>query len=525
MNASNCTNTATLTLTINHSSTNGNATVTACDSYLWNGTTYTASGNYTYTTLNGDNCTNTATLTLTINHSSTNGDAAITACDSYLWNGTTYTASDTYTYTSLNASNCTNTATLTLTINHSSANGNATITACDSYLWNGITYTTSGTYTYTSMNASNCINTATLVLTIHASSASSESATACDSYTWSVNGNTYTASGTYSYTSLNAAACVHTNTLNLTINHSSVTNTTVSSYISYTWAANNVTYTVSGNYSLTFQNISGCDSTVTLHLTILQGIRVSPKVFLGGAYDATTGLMYDSLRVNHLIPSTEPYSAAPFMKPQVGGLGGETVSAATLAVTGSDAIVDWVYLELRSASNPSSIVATKRALVQRDGDVVDADGVSPVLFAGFTAGNYNLSIKHRNHLGIMTNAPLSLVYAPTSIDFTSPSFAVFTNSSITNSPRKIQNGVALLWGGDANNNKNVKYNGLNTDKDAVIQIVGASTLNNTVGGYRTEDVNMDGKVRYNGLDNDRSFIGAQTGVANPNTIIFQHTPN
>lgn len=105
--------------------------------------------------LNSQGCVNTSTLTLTINYSTTNGNATITACNSYTWNGTTYTASGTYTHYSLNAQRMfsLNTATLYLTINYSSSNGNSVIVACDYYTWNGTTYTTSGTYTYTSLNA------------------------------------------------------------------------------------------------------------------------------------------------------------------------------------------------------------------------------------------------------------------------------------------------------------------------------------------------------------------------------------
>ncbi|WP_369814309.1 RCC1 domain-containing protein, partial [Flavobacterium sp. Leaf359] len=71
-NASGCPNTVTLNLTINNSTTSS-VTETACDSYTWaaNGTTYTTSGTYTHVTTNASGCTNTATLNLTINNSTT----------------------------------------------------------------------------------------------------------------------------------------------------------------------------------------------------------------------------------------------------------------------------------------------------------------------------------------------------------------------------------------------------------------------------------------------------------------------
>ena len=89
-------------------------------------TTYTASGSYTFTTTNASGCDSTATLNLTINsatlnltiNNSTSSTTDVTACDSYDWNGTTYTASGSYTFTTTNASGCDSTATLNLTINN-----------------------------------------------------------------------------------------------------------------------------------------------------------------------------------------------------------------------------------------------------------------------------------------------------------------------------------------------------------------------------------------------------------------------
>ncbi len=86
--------------------------------------------------------------------------------------------------------------------------------------------------------------------------------------------------------------------------------------------------------------------------------------------------------------------------------------------------------------------------------------------------------------------------------------------------------VYTLWSGDAYFNKNVKYNGLSNDRDQVLSAVGgAGSSNNTVYGYRAEDVNMDGKVRYNNTDADRIVIINNIGVNTPNTIITQHMPN
>ena len=84
-----------LNLTINPSTTSAD-TIIECDSYTWNGQTYTSSGVYTFASTNANGCDSTATLNLTINPSTTSADTII-ECDSYTWNGQTYTASGVYT--------------------------------------------------------------------------------------------------------------------------------------------------------------------------------------------------------------------------------------------------------------------------------------------------------------------------------------------------------------------------------------------------------------------------------------------
>ncbi|MEK7256969.1 MAG: hypothetical protein AAB316_19595, partial [Bacteroidota bacterium] len=109
------------------------------------------------------------------------------------------------------------------------------------------------------------------------------------------------------------------------------------------------------------------------------GVQVSPKVLLEGAYNSGAGTMNDNLRSGNLIPISQPYSNMPGFT-HVNGGGTEQTTAAVLAVTGNNAIVDWVFLQLRDKNNSSNVIATRAALVQRDGDIVDVDGTSAVNF-------------------------------------------------------------------------------------------------------------------------------------------------
>jgi hypothetical protein len=260
-NAVGCDSVATLNLIINNATT-GSETITACDSLVWNGQTYTQSGTYTYLNTNASGCDSTVTLNLTINNSSTSSES-VTACVSYQWNGQTYTQSGTYTFTTQNAVGCDSVATLNLTINNALFT-TETVSACIDYSWNGQTYTQSGTYTYLTTSVNGCDSTVTLNLTINQPNSSTTTQTACDSYTW--NGQTYTQSGTFVFNTTTVAGCDSTATLVLTLNSSSSSSETAAACGSFTW--NGQTYTQSGTYTYTTQNAVGCDSIVTLNLTI-----------------------------------------------------------------------------------------------------------------------------------------------------------------------------------------------------------------------------------------------------------------
>lgn len=91
-----------------------------------------------------------------------------------------------------------------------------------------------------------------------------ENVSACESYEW--HGATYTQSGDYVDTLINAGGCDSVVTLHLIILPSYSVDTTATACSSYLWYG--TTYTLSGDYVYSGQTVAGCDSVVTLHLTI-----------------------------------------------------------------------------------------------------------------------------------------------------------------------------------------------------------------------------------------------------------------
>lgn len=157
-----------------------------------------------------------------------------------------------------------------LSIGTSSTNS-INITECDTYNSpsNNYTWTSTDTYLDTIPNHVGCDSLLTVNLTINNSNASTNFQSVCDSYTWPLNNITYTNNTTTpTVTLINTAGCDSVVTLNLTINNSNGTDTKITCN-SYTWPLNNTTYTNSTNSpSATLVNAAGCDSVVTLNLTI-----------------------------------------------------------------------------------------------------------------------------------------------------------------------------------------------------------------------------------------------------------------
>lgn len=259
-----------------------------------------------------------------------------------------------------------------------------------------------------------------------------------------------------------------------------------------------------------------CATQRTQAVATVAAVRVAPKVALDGPYDPGTGLMSDALRQAGLVPLVEPFSNLGFT--HYGEGGEEAISFYILDTTGVNAMVDWVMVELRDPVDPSIVVSTRSAVLQRDGDVVDLDGSSPVAF-GVPAGNYHVSIRHRNHLGCMTSTPLSLSTTATALDFTSPSMPTWGTAA-----RRNVNNKMVLWSGNTVRDGDLKYTGGGNDRDPILVRIGGVVSTATMPGYHVEDVNLDGTTKYTGANNDRDLILQNIGGLVPTNIRSEQLP-
>ena len=261
-------------------------------------------------------------------------------------------------------------------------------------------------------------------------------------------------------------------------------------------------------------------------------LELEARVFLQGPYDAGPGKMNDQLRTLDAFPKETPYPSIHEEFSEVfegvNNFGKEEIAPSVLSTTGNNAIVDWVWLELRDKADPGLVLATRSALLQADGDIVDTDGISPVVFWESKPEAYYVAVSHRNHLGAMTAAPVDLSGSPV-VDFTDP--MLFTAGTTPVSARKLLSfGVLGLIAGNAipssPDGVEVKYHGEYNDRVAILNAVGQNTPLNTLSSvYRLEDLNLDGAVKYNGSGNDRLVILNNVGIFTPLNTIVQESGN
>ena len=248
------------------------------------------------------------------------------------------------------------------------------------------------------------------------------------------------------------------------------------------------------------------------------GVNLRVRAALDGALPSGT-TMTDGLRAAGLVPTSEPYSALGYT--YVGSSAGVSISASLLTVTGNDAIVDWVVVELRSTT--TTVAWSKPALLQRDGDVIDTDGNGYLNFP-LAVGSYHVALRQRNHLGVMTASPGAMGADPAQAGNLVDLRLTTTNTYGTNA-RVLKGSVQCLWAGDATGNGTVKYTGAGNDRDPILTAVGSTTPNNVLlNQYSRLDANLDGSVKYTGAANDRDIILTNVGSTTPNNSRTQQLP-
>lgn len=198
--------------------------------------------------------------------------------DSYFFNGENLTEPGVYVDTTTVSSACATGLSLNDVIKlvvHQPEVSERYDTICDGkpFVWAGESYTVTGDYTKIFANRYGCDSTVTLHLTVSAPYNHEISDTICagETYTW--DGKKYNETGVYPRKYSSVEGCDSLVTLYLTVGEVydiEIFDTICDGEV-YLW--NKVKYTESGSYTQEFETIYGCDSVVTVHLFVAPIVR------------------------------------------------------------------------------------------------------------------------------------------------------------------------------------------------------------------------------------------------------------
>lgn len=242
-------------------------------------------------------------------------------------------------------------------------------------------------------------------------------------------------------------------------------------------------------------SITGLDITASAPEWKLADPRYTFNVtaYLGGSWNGVA--MNASL--NSILPATQPYNTPPFNY-----TGTENVPSIP-----SPNIVDWVLVELRkpatgqgSDASSGTIIGRKAGFLLNTGVVVDLDGATPIAFDISKQGASFITIRHRNHLGVMSNLVPSDTIGTFANDFSTLSNAYKAAGSPTDAVVPLAGGVQYgLWPGDANADGMVDITDVNVIKLAV---------SSSAAGYQLTDTNLSSGINATDLNVVKKIISA-----------------
>jgi len=233
--------------------------------------TFNQAGIYTITlTATENNAMYTVTKTVMVqNVASTSVQASICQGETILFNGQMLQTSGVYT-ANLTASNgCDSTVILNLNVLPLEiSNIQATICQGESFQYNGQTLSSSGIYNFTVIGANGCIATVVLSLDVLPAVSSVQEASICAGETYAFNGQTLEVEGTYLANLTTISGCDSTITLHLNILPAASSVQEASICAGETYPFNGQTLEEAGIYSANLTAVNGCDSLLTLVLQV-----------------------------------------------------------------------------------------------------------------------------------------------------------------------------------------------------------------------------------------------------------------
>ncbi len=295
-----------LTVIINPTpTTNLSQSICQGSSIIFNGNTITATGIYRDTLSTTLGCDSFIVLNITVNPAvTTNISQSICQGSSILFNGNTITAAGIYRDTLSTTSGCDSFIVLNVTVNPVvTTNISQSICQGSSILFNGNTISTAGTYRDTLSSSLGCDSLIVLTVIIKPTPTTIITQSICPGNTVIFNGQTISLPGVYRDTLLTSLGCDSFVVLTLII--SPIINSAISRSICQGQGTlfNGQIITAAGVYKDTLISVGGCDSVITLTVTvkptpttnISQSICQGSNIIFNGNTINTAGLYRDTL--------------------------------------------------------------------------------------------------------------------------------------------------------------------------------------------------------------------------------------
>ncbi|MCB0520992.1 MAG: DUF11 domain-containing protein, partial [Saprospiraceae bacterium] len=279
-------------------------------SYLWSTLVSTQTitvgeGAYTVTVTNAQGCTASATSVVTdLGQYQITLNENICAGESFTFDGNDLTVAGTYMATYLASNSCDSTVILHLAVlPHSASVLNESICAGDAFPFDGNNLTAAGTYVDTLTAANGCDSVITLNLAVLPNAGTTLNESICNGDSYPVGGQSFNTAGTHVVTLTASNGCDSVVTLNLTLLPSPSTSFDVEICNDETYTFDGQTLSATGAYMAQYTAANGCDSTVTLNLTVKPEISTTldteicdgDSLFFNGQYVSSAGTYLDTL--------------------------------------------------------------------------------------------------------------------------------------------------------------------------------------------------------------------------------------
>jgi hypothetical protein len=203
---------------------------------------------------------------------------AICSGQSFNFQGQTYSSAGVFTVMTTDAQGCQTNNQLTLTVNPNlSSTVNESICEGSSLLFNGQNYATAGSFPVTLMSQSGCDSIVTLNLTVNPAPVTALNEAICSGSSFAFGSQNLTQTGQYTQILQTSAGCDSIINLNLTVNPTIQNSISPSICQGEVYTFNGQNLSATGIYDFDFQTAAGCDSIVTIDLTVFP-IPLTPQI-------------------------------------------------------------------------------------------------------------------------------------------------------------------------------------------------------------------------------------------------------